>query len=113
MAKYNLKHEIAKLFDELRIIDGLKVTAATPGWRLIRDKLKETIRENEQAILSLSDNPIKNASEIEKRYWAIEIQGGIIGCVEETLTQESFISEKLKRLMEIARKAGLDIQDNS
>ena len=113
MAKYNLKHEIAKLFDELRIIEGLKVTANTTGWRNIRDKLKETIKENEQAILALSDNPVANASEIEKRHWAIKIQGGIIGCVEETLTQESFISGKLKRLMEIARKAGLDIQDNS
>jgi len=109
MAKYNLKHEIAQLFDELQIIDGLKATVDTPGWRSIRSKLEETIKGNEQAILSLSENPVKNASEIEKRHWAIEIQSGIIGCVEETLTQESFVSEKLKHLMEIAHRAGLDI----
>ena len=101
--KYDVKGEIATLYEELRSISDLKTLSEHPGWHRLAKWIVGRIVILATEINDLASNAEKNVKEIQKRNWSIQVYKSLIHCVGTTLDEEKSIIEKLKQLEEVAR----------
>lgn len=104
---YNLQEEIRLLYSQLEDIEKIKEMVAGDGWEIIKSGMMRIVSGYDVSIQELSNDPEKNKTAITGKIAMRSALMGLIGCVDRLLGSNALIEEQLKKLNEIAEKAGL------
>ena len=104
--KFDLKDEIAELYEDLRAIDATKEMVSCEGWVMLRTLIIEKIVSYDSNIVTLAANPTKYATEMNYKHALRTALKEILSAVDNTLNYEQEVRAKLKKREEIARLDG-------
>ena len=97
--EFDLEAEIFAIQAEVQRIETIKDLAQHKGWIELKKLYIDRVAKNDQIIVSLAENPVKNENELRSRQALRKAMLGLIGCVDVLLGSSADIQKKLTTLM--------------